>query len=201
MFNGPAVWTFNRHQPKSCISLLNPRQLAALISEPLVLLLLFCLLTHKQTPGDWPTVRQCLFTLETRVHTSELRHMEPRARAQGKRKPGPGGAAGAWGGASGVGGFMIKTATARVRWEKAEEQSSVSSLSSMNPSSQESKVTAYMDTADRAPSQSISQTTSRSQFACACQCFYFFNQIFNVFFREKAESIWLRSMCLLQQST
>lgn len=91
-------------------------------SEPLVLLLLFCLLTHKQIPGDWPTVRQCLFTLKTRVHTSELRRMEPRARARarGKRKPGPGGAAGAWGGAPAGGGFMIKTATTRVRWEKAE---------------------------------------------------------------------------------
>lgn len=43
-----------------------------------------------------------------------------------------------------------------------EERSSVSSLSSMNPSCQESKVTAYMDRIDRAVSQSISQLDGAS---------------------------------------
>lgn len=108
LLNGTAARTFNRHQPKSCISSLFALTESTTVGrshlrpEPLVLLLLICLQTRKQIPGDWPTVRPCLFTLETRVHTSELRHTEPRARAQGKRKPGPGGAAGARGGAPGV---------------------------------------------------------------------------------------------------
>lgn len=62
-----------------------------------------------------------------------------------------------------------------------EEQSSVSSLSSMNPSCQESKVTAYMDMTDRTPSQSITLTTSQSQLACACQCFFFYWNLFFFF--------------------
>lgn len=84
-----------------------------------------------------------------------------------------------------------------------EERSNVSSLSSVNPSCQESKVTAYMDTIYRAASQSTSRTTSRSQLASALPCFFFvfFNQIFLFFFREKVESIWTCSMCLLQRST
>lgn len=94
--NSTAARTFNRHQPKSCISslfaLTEPTTVGRshLRPEPLVLLLLICLQTRKQTPGDWPTVRPCLFTLETRVHTSELRHTEPRLGLRGNESQDPG---------------------------------------------------------------------------------------------------------------
>lgn len=158
MLNGTAAWTFNRHQPKSCIpslfALIEPMTVGRshLQAKPLVLLLLFCLLTHKQTPGYWPTVRQCLFTLKTRVHTSELRHMDPRA--PGKRKPGPRGSRRCIGRSSWSRRIYDKNSNCAGTMGKdrgvEEERSSVSSLSSMNPSCQESKVTAYMDTTDRA---------------------------------------------------
>lgn len=63
-----------------------------------------------------------------------------------------------------------------------EERSNVSSLSSVNPSCQESKVTAYMDTIYRAASQSTSRTTSRSQLASALPCFFLFFLIKSFFF-------------------
>lgn len=48
---------------------------------------------HNQTPSDWPTVRLCLFTLES-MHVRTKPH-GAKGRALGKRKPGPEGAAGA----------------------------------------------------------------------------------------------------------
>lgn len=48
-----------------------------LVSSPLgapVPLLADLFTDYNQTPGDWPTVRLCLFTLRARVCTSELSH-------------------------------------------------------------------------------------------------------------------------------
>lgn len=134
--------------------------------------------------------------LETRVRTSELIHAEPRGWALGKAR--------AWGSCRcmrrsfGVRGFMMKTLTRRVRWEKAEEEwTSASGLISVNPSCQKSRVAAYMDTINRVVSQSTSRTTSKALVRGNHQnmTFFVFNQIFPFFFREKVESVWTGSMC------
>ncbi len=45
---------------------------------------------HDQTPGDWPTVRLCLFTLQARVCTSELSHKSQGVGLWGSQSQGPG---------------------------------------------------------------------------------------------------------------